>query len=157
MKSNKIVPIVLLVIMFLATLAIKRCRNNSITVKPTEKPTLTTGSANTSAGNTSNNNIPYADKDLKLDRNTSELFFTKHARCRMRCRDITQKEIKDILAGGTVNYNKSNLQDPQGPTYALEGYTNDRQHVRIIFAPKQSHLTVVTVIDLEVEHECSCP
>lgn len=156
MKSNKIIPIVLLVIMALAALAIKRCRSNSIPDKRTEKPVSTSGRATTTR-NTTSNTIPYSDKDLKLDRNASELFFTKHARCRMKCRDITQKEIKDILANGTVNYNKSNLQDPQGPTYALEGNTNDGQHVRIIFAPKQSHLTVVTVIDLDVEHECSCP
>ncbi|MDQ6815640.1 MAG: DUF4258 domain-containing protein, partial [Bacteroidota bacterium] len=92
----------------------------------------------------------------KFDRTTTNLFFTKHARCRMQCRHITQQEVKDILVNGTINYNKSNLHDPQGPTYAVEGITNDRQHVRIIFAPKQQHLTVVTVIDLEVDYECNC-
>jgi len=74
----------------------------------------------------------------------------------MRCRQISQQEVKDILANGGINYNKTNLDDPRGPSYALEGYTNDRQHVRIIFAPKQDHVTVVTVIDLEVEHTCDC-
>jgi hypothetical protein len=74
----------------------------------------------------------------------------------MKCRKITQQEVKDILTKGTVNYNKSNLNDPKGATYALEGNTDDGQHVRIIFAPKQKHLTVVTVIDLETEFECDC-
>ncbi|MDB5193557.1 MAG: hypothetical protein JWQ96_3120, partial [Segetibacter sp.] len=72
----------------------------------------------------------------------------------MACRDITQKEVREILAEGSINYNKSELDDPQGPTYALEGETNDRQHVRIIFAPKQKHIAVVTVIDLENDYEC---
>ena len=54
-----------------------------------------------------------------LDRNASELYFTKHARCRMKCRHITQAEVKEILAEGTVNYNKSDLQDPKGATYAI--------------------------------------
>lgn len=74
----------------------------------------------------------------------------------MRCRHITQQEVKDIIANGTINYNKSDLNDPRGATYALEGMTQDNQHVRIIVSPKLQHLTVVTVIDLEVEYECNC-
>ena len=74
----------------------------------------------------------------------------------MKCRQITQQEVKEILAEGEINYSKSNLDDPQGPTYALEGVTDDRQNVRIIFAPKQQHMSVVTVIDLDVEHQCDC-
>ena len=74
----------------------------------------------------------------------------------MKCRHITEQEVRDILANGTVNYSKSNLADPRGPSYAVEGITNEQQHVRIIFAPKREHLTVVTVIDLEKEFVCHC-
>jgi hypothetical protein len=40
----------------------------------------------------------------------------------------------------------------------LEGYTSkEKQHIRIIVAPKQKHLTIVTVIDLDEEWACgSC-
>ena len=88
----------------------------------------------------------------------AEDFFTKHARCRMDCRHITQKEVKEIVSKAEVNYNKSELDAPKGPTYALEGYTSkDNQHVRIIVAPKQRHLSIVTVIDLDKDWECpSC-
>ncbi len=72
----------------------------------------------------------------------------------MACRKITQKEVQEILLEGKINYNKSELDNPQGPTYAVEGVTSDRQRVRIIFAPKQKHLSVVTVIDLENEFAC---
>ena len=88
----------------------------------------------------------------------AEYYFTKHARCRMDCRHITQKEVKEIVRKTEVNYNKSELDAPKGPTYALEGYTSkDKQHVRIIVAPKQRHLSIVTVIDLDEDWECpSC-
>lgn len=88
----------------------------------------------------------------------AEYYFTKHARCRMDCRHITQKEVKEIVRKAEVNYNKSELDAPKGPTYALEGYTSkDKQHVRIIVAPKQRHLSIVTVIDLDEDWECpSC-
>src|SRR5512137_2583221 len=88
----------------------------------------------------------------------AEYFFTKHARCRMECRHITQKEVKEIVRKAEVNYRKSDLQATQGPKYALEGYTSkDRQHIRIIVAPRQKHLSIVTVIDLDEDWNCpSC-
>lgn len=88
----------------------------------------------------------------------AEYFFTKHARCRMECRNITQKEVKEIVRKANVNYNKSDLQASGGAKYALEGYTSkDRQHIRVIVAPRKKHLSIVTVIDLDKDWECpSC-
>jgi hypothetical protein len=147
MKLKKILPVLLLVLMAVATLLIKRCNNreSSITKRQAERQTK----------NLPKDSNPSANTE-KFDRNTTKLFFTKHAKCRMKCRHITQQEVKDILVNGTVNYNKSDLHDPRGATYAVEGITKDRQHVRIIFAPKQQHLTVVTVIDLMEEYACNC-
>lgn len=136
--------------MAVAAIAIRRCNS---------APPPSTTSGSTSARPLPaplDKSIKGNSQLLKLDRNTTDLYFTKHARCRMKCRQISQQEVKDILANGTINYNKSDLQNSRGPTYAVEGITKDRQHVRVIFAPKQSHLTVVTVIDLEEEHACNC-
>lgn len=143
MKAKKILPVLLLIIMAVLTLWIKRCNNTSLPSASTEK--------RTSANRTAN-----APGQIKFDRTATNLFFTKHARCRMKCRHITQQEVKDILVNGTINYNKSDLNDLQGPSYAVEGMTRDRQKVRIIFAPKQQHISVVTVIDLEQEYVCNC-
>ena len=91
-----------------------------------------------------------------LDRNINHLILTKHARCRMECRDITEEEIKEILHEGNINYNKSDLNDNRGATYALEGYSHEHQHLRIVFAPKQNEMVVVTCIDLDKEWQCDC-
>ena len=91
-----------------------------------------------------------------LNRNIAHLTLSKHARCRMECRDITEEEIKEILHDGNINYNKSNLNDVEGATYALEGYSYEHQHLRIIFAPKENELVVVTCIDLDKEWQCNC-
>lgn len=144
MKVKKILPILLLVLMAVITLWIKHSNNSS---SPTKAATQR---------KTTSNPTPNAPAALKLGRSATNLFFTKHAKCRMKCRHITQQEVKDILANGTINYNKSDLNDARGPSYAVEGMTKDRQKVRIIFAPKQQHLSVVTVIDLEQEYECNC-
>jgi Domain of unknown function (DUF4258) len=90
-----------------------------------------------------------------IDRTPDRLIFTKHARCRMECRHIDETEVKEILEEGVINYKKAE-EDERGKTYPLEGFTHDKQHVRIVFAPKRNDLVVVTVIDLERDWPCDC-
>jgi len=73
----------------------------------------------------------------------------------MDCRHIDETEVLEILATGSLNYDKIE-EDSRGKTYPLEGKTHDDQHVRIVFAPKQDALVVVTVIDLDKEWACKC-
>jgi len=102
-------------------------------------------------------NITVPVKDVvAINRNANEIIFSKHARCRMDCRHIDESEVKEILANGKINVNKIQ-QDERGPTYPLEGVTHDRQHVRIVFAPKGNDvLEVVTCIDLDTDWPCDC-
>ena len=90
-----------------------------------------------------------------FNRNTDKLIFSKHAKCRMDCRKIDESEVREILKSGTINYSKIQ-SDKRGKTYPVEGYTHDKQHVRIVFAPKDDGLVVVTVIDLGTEWTCDC-
>ena len=90
-----------------------------------------------------------------FNRKTSNLIFSKHAKCRMQCRNIGESEIREILKSGTINHKKIQ-SDKRGMTYPVEGFTHDRQHVRIVFAPKADALVVVTVIDLDTEWKCDC-
>ncbi len=95
-------------------------------------------------------------KDIQgLDRNTAKLIFSKHAKCRMDCRHIDESEIREILKSGIVNEKKIQ-RDKRGITWPVEGTTHDGQRVRIVFAPKDDGLVVVTVIDLGTEWSCDC-
>ena len=73
----------------------------------------------------------------------------------MDCRHIDETEVMEILQNGKLNYEKIE-EDKPGKTYPLEGITHDKQHVRIVFAPKEEEVVVVTVIDLEKDWECDC-
>jgi hypothetical protein len=102
--------------------------------------------------------LPETQKQEEVEgfnRNTQKLVFSKHARCRMDCRKIDESEVKEILKNGTINHKKIQ-SDKRGMTYPVEGYTHDKQHVRIVFAPKDDGLVVVTVIDLGTEWKCDC-
>lgn len=92
----------------------------------------------------------------KLDRYATQLIYTKHAKCRMDCRDITEEEIAHILRYGEINMSKSEPDGKPDPKFAVEGYGNDRQHLRVIFAPSSRGMVVITCIDLEKEWKCDC-
>ena len=97
-----------------------------------------------------------AISDALLNRQ-ARLEFTKHAICRMDCRHVTREEVAEILADGKINPEKSNLNDRPCPTYALEGYSREGQHLRIVFAPcDEAHAKVITCIDLDKDWACAC-
>ncbi len=107
-------------------------------------------------GKSKNDNKTSADP-RDFNRNTTALQYTTHAKCRMDCRNINQAEVVEIMREGKINYRKSDLNDRPCPTYALEGYTNDGQYVRIVYAQCEKVTKVVTTIDLDTDFECHCP
>ena len=97
------------------------------------------------------------NRDKGFDRRISYLEYSKHAKCRMECRRISQAEVETIMQDGKINYNKSDLQNARCPRYAVEGITGDNQKTRIVFAQCNDKTTVVTVIDLDTQWSCDCP
>lgn len=95
-------------------------------------------------------------QDAPFNRSPGKLIISKHAACRMDCRKIDEREIREILRQGTINWSKSEPQNKPDPKYALEGTTSDNQKVRIVFADSPKGLVVVTVIDLVTDWECAC-
>lgn len=85
-----------------------------------------------------------------------KLIYTKHALCRMDCREVRKDEIRQILAMSKINKNKSDYSDKPCPTLAYEGVSDDGQHLRIIIAKCDNVSKVVTAIDLDNEYFCHC-
>ena len=138
MNTKKILPYVLLVVIAIVALMLKNCNSTSPKTKTT---------TDTEEG--------YAKRGL--NRNPSNINYSKHAKCRMDCRHITEAEVKDMLQTGNINYKKSDLKGNDcNKKYAVEGYSNDGQHLRIVFAPCKDEVTVVTCIDIGAEWECHC-
>lgn len=84
------------------------------------------------------------------------IYYTKHARCRMDCREITEQEIVFVLETGTINQRKSDAHQKPCPTYAYEARTADGQLVRVVIADCPTERRVITCIDLENDYECAC-
>ncbi len=141
---RKALPYLLLIGLIILLFVVKKCKSNN---EPQPKLKVT------------DNRDPSANvnRDRGFDRRVSYLQYSKHAKCRMECRHITQEEVEDIMRKGKINYNKSDLQNARCTRYAVEGETKDRQDVRIVFAQCNESTTVVTVIDMDTEWSCDCP
>jgi hypothetical protein len=108
--------------------------------------------------NSSTQKTKASDNRRGLNRNPAAINYTKHARCRMDCRKVSEQEVQQILQEGNINYKKSDVAAKEcNRKYAVEGYSKDNQHLRIVFAPCQNEVTVITCIDLDTEWECNCP
>ena len=92
-----------------------------------------------------------------FDRHPSSLVYTKHALCRMDCRQISKEEIGEIMEKGAINFNRSNRRDQPCPTFALQGRTTSGEFIRVIFAQCPTETKVVTCYNLEEEFNCHCP
>ena len=92
-----------------------------------------------------------------LNRDKYRLAYSRHARCRMACREVDSTEVIEILEEGSINYRKTDTTGSRDPKFALEGRTHDGQRLRIVFAMAEMKTVVVTVIDLDQDNDCSCP
>jgi len=92
-----------------------------------------------------------------FDRTPAQLYYTKHALCRMDCRQISRKDIGEIMRKGIINFNKSNRRERPCPTFALQGQTSDGEKIRVIFAQCNDETKVITCYNLEEDFECDCP
>ena len=144
-QLKKAAPLILVFALAGLVFVIRQCKDE----KPARPATSVSKSRETKTGD--------IDRDKGFDRRISFLDYSNHAKCRMDCRKISQAEVEEIMKGGKINYNKSDVQNARCPRYAVEGVTGDNQRTRIVFAQCNDKTTVVTVIDLDTEWSCDCP
>ena len=85
-----------------------------------------------------------------------EFILTKHAKCRMGCRQIDLGEIHEVDQGGQVNTYKSNPKASPCPIVTKEKRSSQNQLIRVVIAECPSKRKIVTVIDLENKYNCKC-
>ncbi len=143
---RKAAPFLLLVVLAVLVLFIKHCKADEVTTKPA---TTTKRSGGTKT--------PGNDRNNGFDRTLAYIEYTAHARCRMKCRKISQNDIEDIMRKGKINYAKSDVAEAPCPVYAVQGYTNDKEHLRVIFGQCDNKTKVITCYNLDEDFECHCP
>ncbi len=146
--------------LFLAVLAVmtifilKNKQNKTLAPAPTTRQQPNSSTRSQDPAGQSNRST---GREKGLNRIPVNIKLSKHAKCRMECRHISQAEIDDILQNGKINYTKSDLDGTGDEKYAVEGVTKDNQKIRVIIAQGVRASTIVTVIDLDTKWDCHCP
>lgn len=97
------------------------------------------------------------EADIRTELMSHKFSYTRHAKCRMKCREISEDEVNHVLETGILNTNKSGEGTGQCTTYAFEGKTMDGQEIRVVLGNCPKTTKVITCIDLKQEHSCDCP
>ena len=126
--------------------------------QPEERHAAGDHAGNTARAHAGDAAVTTDHSDLPFTRHPGRLILTKHAKCRMGCRHITEKEIREVLERGSVNDRKSDPNAHPDAKYAVEGHTDEGQNLRIIVAapPGGDALVIVTCMELGVEWQCDC-
>ena len=74
------------------------------------------------------------------------LSVTDHGACRMDCRFVSQSDVKNALAKGSLSKKHS--------TFPERKFAFENGRVRAIFGENEDATTVVTVIDVDTDHPC---
>lgn len=95
---------------------------------------------------------------LKMEELASQkLEFTSTGECTMLCRNITENEIIQVLKGGNVNYDKSDVHAKPYPIYDVEGKTSSGKQLSIIIADIDTTSNMLSVVDLKQTIDtCNC-
>lgn len=92
-----------------------------------------------------------------FNRSPHHLTYTRHALCRMDCRQISKADIENIMEKGVINLSRSNRHDKPCPSFALQGRTPAGESLRVVFAQCEEETRVITCYNLEKEFSCDCP
>lgn len=94
---------------------------------------------------------------VKEELTKKKLYFPENTLCKMKCRNINEEEIKEILTNGDVNFQESDVHDAPCPSYAIEGSTSGHKELRIVFTSFDSITEVTTAINLAGKNDsCNC-
>ena len=99
---KKAAPYLVLILLALLVIFIKRCKGEGPYPKNANREVKAAGKRNRG-----------------FDRTLSYIEYTAHAKCRMKCRHISQEDIEDIMRSGEINYSKSEVNESPCPVYAV--------------------------------------
>lgn len=92
-----------------------------------------------------------------FDRSPQQLFYTEQVRCRMKCLAVSEKEIREVVKKGIINFSRSNRNAQPCPQLALQGRTASGVYLQVFFVQCPDQTIVVNCYNLEKDPACDCP
>lgn len=92
-----------------------------------------------------------------FDRHPVKLLYTQSARCQMKCRNISKKEVEELVIKGIIIFNQSNRMARPCPIFALQGRTQSGKSLRAFFSQCPKETKMIACYNLKENTGCYCP
>lgn len=85
-----------------------------------------------------------------------EITYSEKANCQMKCSDISQDAITELITSGDVNFGESDVHGEPCPSYVIEGETPTGRSLRLVLAKCDSISDLTSITDISKKHDCPC-
>lgn len=95
---------------------------------------------------------------VKLEElSAQKMEYSAKSDCLIKCLNLTEGELKQILKSGKVNYDVSEVHAKPYATYAVDGVTSTGSKYRITIADADTVSQVIAIVDLKsTTNSCNC-
>lgn len=93
---------------------------------------------------------------LKGYTDSTRLYYSRTANCKMECMKVTEEDIRQVLKEGEASIPKAKDSTSTEIIFSIEGDTKTNQRIKVLVTPKGSALFVITVNPFGEKIECDC-
>ena len=76
--------------------------------------------------------------------------------CQVKCLNISEETIKDLMANGNVNFSESQVHNSECPVYAVEGDGFPEGELKAFFKKCDSLTILASVSYIDKSNRCAC-
>jgi hypothetical protein len=89
-------------------------------------------------------------KEIKRAIESSNYIYTSHANKRIKQREVTRFEVKQVLLSGHHEKRKDSFDEEWNSWhYSIKGKTLDKKNLRVVVSFDENNMLIITVIDLD--------
>ncbi len=90
-----------------------------------------------------------------FNRDTNNILYSTSAACQMKCINIDEKDVVQIIGNGIINFSRSNRHQAC-PTFTIQGKGVKGATVVLVVAQCRKKSTVVHCAVLHAQKDCGC-
>jgi len=92
-----------------------------------------------------------------LNRHPSQLTYSSQATCLMKCLQVREEEVGQVIKKGVILFHKSSRFSRPCPTFAVQGALTGGKSLQLTLLQCANETTVVSCNLVNQDFECQCP
>jgi hypothetical protein len=92
-----------------------------------------------------------------INRNSDSLGYSPESLCWMKCQNISEKDVANILEKGIIIFNRSNRAAQPCPTYIVRGFNQQKESIELTLLQCKNKAILIRCIKTKTKANCKCP